>query len=90
MEAISAMIPELSVGGVSLLVVIGVVVAGIKMAGLPTRWLPLASMILGAIAGYVAYATDGITFIQGIVGGLVVGASVSGIYDLGSKTILNK
>lgn len=91
MESITNLIPDLSLGGVSLMVLIGIIVGAVKYTGvIASRYLPLTSIILGSIMGYIAFVADGITLTQGIFGGIVIGAAVSGFYDLGTKTILSQ
>ena len=80
---------QLSLGGASILILIGLLVAFCKNFGLPGRYLPLVSVILGVVLGIIIYFTNGITLIEGIIGGLLAGASVSGLYDVG-KGVLSK
>lgn len=84
------LIPDITLGGASLLVLIGILVSVIKSLNVPTRYLPMASIVLGVILGYASYLTGNVSLIQGLIGGIVIGASVSGIYDFGKTTLLNK
>jgi hypothetical protein len=81
---------EITISGISLMVIVGILVAVIKAVGSPSRLLPLFSVLIGMIFGVLAYFADGITLWQGIVGGILTGAATSGIYDFSKKTILGK
>ena len=65
-------------------VVLGLVEAG-KRAGLPSRFAPLLSIALGVVAGLITNNDA----VQGVVTGIYYGLAASGIYDIGTKTILN-
>jgi len=55
-----------------------------KMAfTLPTRFVPLASVILGVVAGFIF---AGLTVTGGLVG-VMIGLSSCGLYDIGKKTV---
>ena len=81
---------QLTLGGASLLVLIGVLVALCKNFGVRGRWLPLVSIIFGVILGVIIHFTGDVLLINGIVGGFLAGASVSGLYDVAKKTVLGK
>ncbi len=78
---IAALATQYSVGGISILIVIGSTVAGIKKAGMSSKWLPIISQVIGAIIGGVAAYTTGQVIIYGLMAGLVLGAATSGYYD---------
>lgn len=59
-------------------------VSAVQKVGVPSKWLPLASMGFGILAG-LAISPD--VIIQGIVIGLGIGLSASGLYDVGKKAI---
>lgn len=68
---------------------ITVVMAGVKIAretGLPSKYAPAASLGLGIAAGLVMASQNGDPWMAGVVAGVMVGASASGIYDVGKKT----
>jgi len=81
---------QLTLGGASILVLIGLLVAFCKNFGVQGRLLPLISIIFGIILGVIIHFTGDVTLINGIIGGLLAGASVSGLYDIGKKTVLGK
>lgn len=70
----------------SLAVLAGVVVALVQIVKqtelVPNRFLPVVSVVLGGVLGYIA-GLD-------IISSLMVGAAGSGLYDLGKKSILDK
>ena len=82
------MIPNITLGGVGLLVLVGLLVALLKQLNVPSRWLPAISIIGGMVLGMLAYFDDGITLSVALIGGSLAGAAVSGLYDFGKKTIL--
>ena len=84
------MIPKITLGEIAILPIIGIWVSLLKGLGVSSRYLPLCSVISGILLGLMAYYFDSIPLIQGLVGGMIIGASVSGLYDFGKKTILNK
>ena len=69
----------------------GIVVQVIKNAELVNkRYLPLVSVVLGMVVGYIlaiGFYQDIPTF---IAAGLIGGATASGVYDLASKSIGGK
>lgn len=85
-------LPEITIYGTGLIVLIGILVEVVKSFGVSGRFLPLLSIVFGGILGWVAtfIGDGGLTVVQGIVGGMLTGASVSGLYDLGKKTIAGK
>ena len=68
---------QLAVGAVP--ITLGLV-AIVKLAGLPSRFAPLASILIGV--GLVALT--GVTWQAGIVQGIIVGLAASGLWS-GSK-----
>ena len=59
----------------------------IKLAtGVPTRFAPLLSVLFGM---FFIGLTD-VSASDMVITGVIVGLSASGLYDIGSKTILNK
>jgi hypothetical protein len=82
------MIPEITLGGFGILILIGILISLFKKLGLPSRFLPLLAILGGIGLGLGAYYFSAISLIDALVGGAVIGASVSGIYDFGKKTIL--
>jgi len=84
------MIPEINLGGVSLMVLIGILVTCLKSLKVPSRFLPALAIIGGIVLGIVARVISGIPLVDALVGGAIIGASVSGIYDFGKKTLLGK
>ena len=57
-----------------------------QQQGLPSKYAPLASLIIGILAGVTVAITSNQTVLYGIVLGIVFGLSASGIYDIGKKT----
>lgn len=81
-------LPTITLGGVSIIILIGILIGLLKKMGVPSRWLPLSSILAGLGLGTLAYFDGGLTLSTALVGGAIIGASVSGLYDLGKKTIL--
>lgn len=75
-----------TIGSVSIVGLIIGLVEVLKRIGFPPRYAPLASVGFGLILGL---ATMGVS-VDGVIGGIVVGLSASGLYDTGKKTILGK
>ena len=69
---------EINLYGVSAVVLTGILAETAKRAGIPIKFIPLAS-ILFAIA-VVCFGTWSLT-VEGIITGIVIGATVSGLYD---------
>ena len=67
-------------------IVVGLVQVA-KISKLSHRWLPLLSLGLGVLGTFLVGAES---FSQEVLQGLVVGLSASGLFDVGSKTVLNK
>ena len=83
-------LPELTLGGVSLLVIIEGVVWAAKKTELPSRWLPAVASGVGVLLGLAVWLADGVTLPTALVGGFLTGLSVAGGYDFVKKTVLNK
>lgn len=68
-----------------------IVVELVKKSGINSRWLPFLAVGFGGIFGviYAAIlpAPDAIGWLHYIIGGLVYGASASGIYDAGKSAL---
>ena len=71
-----------TIGGISSVLLIGLLVAAIKYTGkVDSKWYPILSMFMGALVG-VAWAYAGaFAYVAGISGGMVLGAGTSGFYD---------
>lgn len=69
---------DITIAGVSALVLTGILVEVAKRAEIPSKFLPLASLVFGALV--VCLGTWSLT-IEGVVAGIVVGAISSGVYD---------
>jgi len=71
-----------TIGGISSVLLIGLLVAAIKYTGkIDSKWYPILSIFIGALVG-VAWAYVGaFSYVAGIPGGMVLGAMTSGFYD---------
>jgi hypothetical protein len=69
--------------GIALIPVITMLVDIFKKAGLPTKFAPLTSLILGVIFGMVFQNNGDIK--NGIITGLIMGMSASGLYSGGKE-----
>ncbi|MGH4118858.1 hypothetical protein [Clostridium sp.] len=69
--------------GIALIPIITILVDVIKKAGLPKNFAPLASLILGVIAGLVFENNGDIK--NAIITGLIMGMSASGLYSGGKE-----
>lgn len=69
--------------GIALIPIITILVDVIKKAGLPTKFAPLASIILGVMAGLIFENNGDIK--NGIITGLIMGMSASGLYSGGKE-----
>jgi len=57
------------------------------------RWIPLVSVFLGALLGVLASLLNGLSgysILEYGLKGVVLGLSVSGLWDVGKKTIFGK
>jgi len=69
--------------GIAIIPIITMLVDVLKKAGLPTKFAPLTSLILGVIFGIVFQNDGGIK--NGIITGLIIGMSASGLYSGGKE-----
>jgi len=60
----------------------------IKRIGCPIKFIPVVSLAIGLVVCYVA--SNFIISSEMIIGGLAVGLSACGAYDIGKKSILRK
>lgn len=67
-------------------IIVGVVEL-LKKAGFPDKLLPLSAVLLGILVGVVYIAPTDVK--QGILVGIVLGLSASGLYS-GGKTLVEK
>lgn len=82
----------LTVCGVSAVFLVGIIVNLIKGTGkVPSAYLPIISQFVGIGVGCLWAYTTGNGYIMGTVAGMVLGASVSGNYDVltGIKSTTN-
>lgn len=71
-----------TIGGISSVLLIGLLVAGIKYTGkIASKWYPILSMLVGALVGVVWAYAGAFAYVTGISGGMVLGAGTSGFYD---------
>lgn len=75
---------DINIYGVSAVVLTGILVEIAKKAEVPTKWLPLASIILGAFVVCIGTWT---LSVQTIITGIMIGAITSGTYDFVDKGI---
>lgn len=68
----------------ALAVVIGLVKLA-QQTGMPVKFAPALSVGLGIATGIVMAYQNGQSALAGVVAGIVVGLSASGLYDLGKK-----
>lgn len=66
-------------------IVIGLVAVA-RMSGVPSRWLPLASLIIGIIFGLLFI---GLSLI-GALCGIALGLAAVGLYEFGRTTVAGK
>jgi len=81
---------DITIAGVSGVVIVGILVEVIKRAGIKVSLLPLASLIAGVVVTFLG--TWSIS-VEGLVAGIVIGAIASGAYDnisKGAKAIKGK
>lgn len=58
----------------------------LKGIGLPKKWCPVASVILGIAGGIVYLCPNDLK--MGIISGLVIGLSASGLYSSGKHMVI--
>ena len=73
--------------GIALIPVITLLVNIIKKAGIPNRFAPLISLMIGLVFG-ILFLSDG-DLKQGILMGIVMGMSASGLYSNGKEITKN-
>lgn len=78
--------PEIVVGGISLVVIVLGLVAFIKTMGVTGRWLTVASMITGLIVGMayqlsVKMPVTSMEWFTAVIYSLALGLVASGLYD---------
>jgi hypothetical protein len=66
-----------------LVVIILAVCQASKLAGLNGRWIPLAAIVLGVVAGFV---WQDLTLVESVITGL----GAVGLWEVSTKTLLNK
>lgn len=68
---------------------VGIVVQGVKkMTKVPSELVPVISMVLGIIVGVIAVViTKDTNYLGGGITGLIVGATTSGLVDVGSGVL---
>lgn len=81
---------QYAIGGVSALMLNGVVVKAVRLAGVPSKYLPLISIGCGMGLGMLWAHITGNPAINGLVAGVVLGAATSGNYDAVKKVDLVK
>ena len=81
---------DIVLGGTSLVILVGIFVQLAKMYGIATRYLPLLSVLLGLAGGLTAFFYGDLPLTASIVGGIMSGATASGLYDVGKRTIAGK
>ncbi len=73
----------MTICGVSAVFIVGIIVNLIKGTGkVPSAYLPIISQFVGIGVGCVWAYTTGNGYIMGVVAGMVLGAAVSGNYDV--------
>jgi len=75
---------DISIYGISAVVLTGILVEVAKRAEVPTKYLPLISLVAGILI--VSLGTWTLS-VEGILTGIVIGAIASGIYDVGKKGV---
>lgn len=71
----------LTIGGVTLAVIVVALLQVAKITGLPARLAPLTAIILGVAAGWVTAATGNTDLATGLIGGLLAGLAAVGLYS---------
>jgi high-affinity Fe2+/Pb2+ permease len=69
--------------GIAIIPIITVLVDVLKKAGLPAKFAPLTSFIIGIVFGIVFQNNGDIK--NGIITGLIMGMSASGLYSGGKE-----
>jgi len=73
---------DVSIFGVSAVVLVGILTETYKKAGITTNYIPLASLISGILV--ICLGTWTLS-VEAVVSGIIIGAIASGIYDNISK-----
>ncbi len=73
----------------SLIPILLALVEVIKRTGIPSKFLPVVAIVLGVIVN-VIFKMMGVGLIEQIMFGMAAGLSSSGLYDLGTKTIMGQ
>jgi len=71
---------------------ITLVMASVKVAretGLPSKYAPTTSIGLGVLSGIGIALQNGSSMVGGVVAGIMIGVSASGIYDVAKKSTDN-
>ena len=69
--------------GIALIPIVTIIVDMIKKAGMPSKFAPLASLIIGVFFG-VLFESNG-DYKNGIIVGIIMGMSASGLYSNGKE-----
>ena len=75
--------------GLSLVPILVALTEVVKRVGVPSKWLPLVAVVLG-IGFNLVFKMMGVDIAEQIMFGIAAGLGSSGLFDLGSKTILGK
>ncbi|KYH34510.1 hypothetical protein CLTEP_15590 [Clostridium tepidiprofundi DSM 19306] len=73
--------------GIALIPIVTLIVNIIKKAGVPSKFAPLVSLIIGLIFGILFLADSDVK--QGILLGIIIGISASGLYSNGKELTRN-
>ena len=80
----------ITLGGVSIAVIIAALVAVAKKLEVPSRYLPLVSLSFGLLIGFGSYLTGQGDLVDALVAGGLTALAASGTYDVVKKSILGK
>lgn len=76
---------EFSYEGIALIPIITVMVNLIKRIGLPNDFAPFVSIAIGVVFGIMFLSNGDIK--RGILAGIIMGTSASGLYSSGKKAV---
>jgi Bacteriophage A118-like holin, Hol118 len=77
-----------SAGALAVVPIISAIVQAVKLTNVPHKWLPLISIGIGIIIGFIAnHDTNDLS--NTILAGVMYGLSASGLYDVIKKTTGN-
>lgn len=76
---------DITVYDVALVPLVVALVSLLRQIGLPTRWAPLAAVVLGVLAGVVYVAPHNPA--QGVLVGMALGLSAVGLYSGVKNTV---